>query len=67
MTAIIVYSRDTARHRYNILQDEDSEAYYLMVDDTPYKENRHLFTGPFEIVLEKLQELADNEDLKTFS
>jgi hypothetical protein len=66
MTPIVVYSEDSEEHRYKVCQDEETELYFLLVDDEPYIENSRRFTGPFDLVLNKLKELKAVETLKTF-
>jgi hypothetical protein len=64
MGSLVVYSEDSAEHRYTICQDEESESYFMVIDERPYKEDDHLFEGTFEDLLDKLNELRAAEDLK---
>lgn len=64
MGSLVVYSEDSAEHRYTICQDEESDSYFLVIDEESYEENGHLFEGTFDDMLDKLQELRAAEDLK---
>jgi hypothetical protein len=65
MGSLVVYSEDSAEHRYTICQDEESDSYFLVIDEQPYKEEGHLFEGSFDDVHDKLKDLRAAEDLKT--
>lgn len=66
MGTLIVYSEDSTEHRYTICQDEESDSYFLTVDDHPYQEDGRLFEGAFDHVHDKLVDLKKAESLKTF-
>jgi hypothetical protein len=66
MTPVMVYSENSEKHRYKICQEEKTKLYFLLVDDEPYVENNRHFSGPFDLVLDKLKELKAVERLKTF-
>lgn len=66
MMHVVVYSENSEKHRYKICQEEKTELYFLLVDGEPYIENSRRFTGPFDLVLNKLKELKAVETLKTF-
>lgn len=66
MGTLIVYSEDSTEHRYTICQDQESDSYFLTVDDQPYKEDGRLFEGAFDDVHDKLVDLKKAESFKTF-
>ena len=66
MGTLVVYSEDSAEHRYIICQDTESHSYFLTVNEQPYKEDGRLFEGSFEDVHDKLVDLKKAESLKTF-
>ena len=65
MGTLVVYSEDSAEHRYTICLNEASDHYFLVIDGKPYMEQGHLFVGTFDDVHDKLKELRAAEDLKT--
>ncbi len=65
MRTLVVHSENSAEHRYTICQNEESDSYFLIIDEKPYEENRHLFEGTFDDVHDKLKALRAMEDLKT--
>ena len=65
MGTLVVYSEDSAEHRYTICQDEDSDSYFLVIDEEIYEEDGNMFEGNFDDVHDKLKELRAAEDLKT--
>lgn len=65
MGTLVVYSENSAEHRYTICQDEDSDSYFLVIDEEIYKEDGHMFEGTFDDVHDKLKELRAAEDFKT--
>lgn len=65
MGSLVIYSENSSEHRYTICQDEESNSYFLVIDDQPYKEEGHLFEGSFDDVHDKLRDLRAAEDLKT--
>ena len=65
MGTLVVYSEDSAEHRYTICQDEDSDSYFLVIDEEIYEEDGNMFEGNFDDVYDKLKELRAAEDLKT--
>lgn len=66
MGTLVVHSEDSAEHRYTICQDEESDSYFLTVDEQPYQEDGRLFEGSFDDVHDKLVDLKRAESLKTF-
>jgi hypothetical protein len=66
MTPVVVYSENSGKHRYKICQEEKTKLYFLLVDDESYNEDGRVFSGPFDLVLKRLQELKAAERLKTF-
>lgn len=66
MGTLVVYSEDSTEHRYSICKDEETDSYFLTVDEQPYKEECRLFEGTFDDVLDKLKDLKGAESLKTF-
>lgn len=65
MGSLVVYSIDSAKHRYTICRDEKSSSYFLVIDEQLYEEDGHLFEGSFDAVHDKLKDLRAAEDLKT--
>lgn len=66
MRTLIVHSENSAKHRYTICQNKRSGSYFLTVDGKLYKENKRLFEGTFDDLLDKLKDLKAAETLKTF-
>lgn len=66
MGTLVVYSEDSAEHRYTICQETESKSYFLTVDEQPYKEDGRLFEGTFDNLFVKLKDLKRAESLKTF-
>lgn len=66
MGTLIVYSEDSAEHRYTICQEDGNDTYFLIVDEELYKEDGRLFEGTFDEVHDKLVDLKKAESLKTF-
>jgi hypothetical protein len=66
MTPGMVYSENNEKHRCKICQEKMPELYFLLADDEPDVENGRHFSGPFDLVLNKLKELKEAERLKAF-
>lgn len=65
MGTLVVYSEDSADHRYTICQNEESDSYFLVIDEQTYEEGGRMVEGTFDDMLDKLKELRAVEDLKT--